>query len=136
MRHHYKGMGEITEGRDRRTEKTAFPPTTPKKMVCLGEEEDTQHNHQQTVGTGGVKALVPQSPCPRGPTQEEPQSLPTYLEPRSTKEQLQGLPSGTGLCWFCPGSQRNLIRGLGLVAKHTSFHQGEAETPAWRKHTR
>lgn len=71
LRYIYKRKGEITEGRERRKEKTVLPPTTPKMMVCLWE--NTQHSHQQTVGTGGVRALAPRGPHP-GKAAE-----PTYL---------------------------------------------------------
>lgn len=69
-------------------------------------------------------------PLPVGTHTSEKQVLLTYLKSRCTEEQLQGLPSGGGLCALWPGSQGHLIRGLGLIAKHAGLHQGEAQPPA------
>lgn len=103
-----------------------LPPTTPKMMVCLWE--NTQHSHQQTVGTVGCERLAPPGPY----LQESGRAhLPTW-SPEAQNSSFCGPAMGL-VSRLCPGSQRNLIRGLGLIAKHTSLHSGGSRDPYLEK---
>lgn len=121
---------EITE-KGKRGEGKRHSSTSKKMVQCASGRRGTQHTNQHTVSTGRVKTLVPES-LPTGSQlrKKSRACLYTDLESHRTEDQLERLPSGSGLCRLCPGSQGNLVRGLGLIAKHTGFHEGEAETPA------